>query len=36
MKKNHRLMLIILIIGIIFLIIGYLTGDISDISFWLF
>ncbi len=36
MKKNHRLMLIILIIGIVFLIIGYLTGEISDIYFWSF
>jgi hypothetical protein len=36
MKKINKFMIVLLLIGIIFLAIGYLTGEVNNIYFWAF
>ncbi len=36
MKKNYKIALILLILGFILSLIGYLLGGIDNMTFWLF
>ncbi len=36
MKKINKFMIVLLLIGIVFLAIGYLTGEVENIHFWSF